>query len=131
MVNAYSLTRISVISSYIIANKTLILSIFCKWRSSYFPAKTHVVKHRFSNLKVLDITTETLLINNVKENVSELVNITEVKFIKKFLYAVFENCHGKKWLKLNVHIVNHNGNVHGKQSLMIISSSVLIHRHNQ
>ena len=137
MVIEYSLTRISVISSYIISNKTLILYIFCKWRSSYVPAKKHVVNKwycdRFSNLKVLDITitTETLLINNIIENVSELVIITEVKFIKKFLHAVCENCHGKKWLKLNVHIVNHNGNVHGKQSLMIISSSFLIHRHNQ
>ena len=28
-----------------------------------------------------------LLINNIKENVSELVIITEVKFIKKFLHA--------------------------------------------
>jgi len=39
-------------------------------------------------MKVLDITitTETLLINNIKENVSELVIITEVKFIKKFLH---------------------------------------------
>ena len=23
-----------------------------------------------------------------------------------------ENCHGKKWLKIKVYIVNHNGNVH-------------------
>jgi len=40
-------------------------------------------------LKVLDIaiTTETLLINNIKENVSELVIFTDVKFIKKFLHA--------------------------------------------
>jgi len=35
----YSLPRISVISSYIIANKTVILSLFCKRLSSYFPAK--------------------------------------------------------------------------------------------
>jgi len=48
---------------------------------------------------------ETLLINNIKENVSELVIITEVKFIKKFLHAASENCHGKKWLKLKVYIV--------------------------
>jgi len=75
-------------------------------------------------MNVLDITitTETPLINNIKENVSELVIITEVKFIKKFLHAVCEHCHGKKWLKLNVYI-NHKGNVHGKQSLMIILSS--------
>ena len=73
--------------------------------------------NRFSNLKVLDITitTETLLINNI----AELVIITEVKFIKKFLHAVGENCHGNK----KVYIVNHKGNVHGKQSLMIIISS--------
>ena len=71
----------------------------------------------------ITITTETLLINNIKENVSELVIITEVKFIKKFLHAVCENCHVKKWLNLNVYIVNHKGNVHGKQSLMIIISS--------
>jgi len=38
MVIEYSLPHISVISSYIIANKTLILSLFCKRRSSYFPA---------------------------------------------------------------------------------------------
>ena len=64
--------------------------------------------------KFLDITitTETSLINNIKENVSELVIITEVKFIKKFLHAVCENCPGKKWLKLLVYIVNHKGNVH-------------------
>ena len=76
----------------------------------------------FSNLKVLDITitTETLIINNIKENVSELVIITEVKFIKTFLHVVCEHCHGKK---LNVYIVNHKGNVHGKFSLMIIISS--------
>ena len=139
MVIEYSLPRISVISSYIIANKALILSMFCKWRPSYFPAKNargkkwHWYCGRFSNLKVLGITitTETLLINNIKENVAELVIITEVKFVKKFLHAVCEYCHGKKWLKLNAHIVNHNGNVHGKQSLMIISSSFLIHIHNQ
>ena len=70
-------------------------------------------------MKVLDITitTDNLLINDIKENVSELVIITEVfvltyfitevKFIKKLLQAVCENCHGKKWLKLNVYIVNH------------------------
>ena len=76
-------------------------------------------------MKVLDITItkETLLIKIIKENVSELVIITEVKFIKKFLHAVCENCHVKKWLKLNVRIVNHKGKVHGKQSLMIIISS--------
>jgi len=76
-------------------------------------------------LKVLDITItkETLLIKIIKENVSELVIITEVKFIKKFLHAVCENCHVKKWLKLNVHIVNYKGKVHGKQSLLIIISS--------
>ena len=79
---------------------------------------------RFSNLNFLDITitTETLLINNIKENVSELI-IAEVKFIKQFLHAVCEHCHGKKWLKLNVFIVNHKRNVHDKQSLMIIISS--------
>ena len=48
-----------------------------------------------SFLQVLDIAiiTETSLINNIKENVSELVIITEVKFIKKFLHALCENCH--------------------------------------
>ena len=114
MVIEYSLPRISVISSHIIVNnKILIISIFCKQRSSYFPAKTARGRNklcqncdRFSNLKVLDITItkETLLINNIKENVSELVIITEVKFIKKFLHAVCEHSHVKKWLKLNVYI---------------------------
>ena len=42
MVIEYSLQRILLISSYIIANKTLILSLFCKRRSSYFPAKKSV-----------------------------------------------------------------------------------------
>ena len=81
-------------------------------------------------MKVLDITitTETLLINNVNEYVSELVIITEVKFIKKFLHALCEHFHVKKWLKLNVCIVNHKGNVHGKQSLMILISSFFILR---
>jgi len=36
MVIKYSLPRISFISCYIITNKTLILSLFCKQRSSYF-----------------------------------------------------------------------------------------------
>ena len=45
--------------------------------------------------------------------------MTEVKFIKTFLHAVGENCHGNK----KVYIVNFKGNVHGKQSLMIIISS--------
>jgi len=69
-------------------------------------------------LKVLDIkiTTETSLINNILESVAELVIITEVKFVES------ENCHGKNWLKIKVYIVNHKGNVHGKQSLMIIIS---------
>ena len=51
-------------------------------------------------MKVLDITitTETSLINNILENVAE-------------------------WLKIKVYIVNHKGNVHGKQFLMIIISS--------
>jgi len=39
MVIEYSLPHISIISSYIIANKTLILSLFCRRRSSYFPTK--------------------------------------------------------------------------------------------
>ena len=74
-------------------------------------------------MKVLDITitTETLLFNNIKENVSELVIITEVKFIKQFLHAVCEHCYRKKWLKLNVYMVNHKGDVRGKQSLMSLS----------
>ena len=42
MVIEYSLPRIPVISSYIIANKTLILSIFCKNGGSR--KKTHVVE---------------------------------------------------------------------------------------
>ena len=62
---------------------------------------------------------ETLLINNIKENVAELVIITEVKFVKKFLHPMGENCHGNK----KVYIVNHKGDVPGKQSLMIIISS--------
>ena len=65
---------------------------------------------------------ETSLINNIKENVTELVIFTEVKFIKKFLHAVGKKCHGKKWLQIKVYIVNHKRNVHGKQSLMIIIS---------
>jgi len=36
MVIEYSFPRISFISSYIITNKTLILYLFCKRRSSYF-----------------------------------------------------------------------------------------------
>ena len=73
-------------------------------------------------MKVLDITitTETLLFNNIKENVSELVIITEVEFIKQFLHAVCEHCYRKKWLKLNVYMVN-KGDVRGKQSLMSLS----------
>ena len=59
----------------------------------------------------------------VNVNVSELVIITEVKFIKKFLHALCEHFHVKKWLKLTVFIVNHMGNVHGKQSLTILISS--------
>ena len=43
MVIEYHLPRISFISGYIITNKTLILYLFCKRRSSYFPKKTHVV----------------------------------------------------------------------------------------
>jgi len=76
-------------------------------------------------LKVLDTTkstTETPLINNILENVSELGITTEVKFIKKFLHVECENCHGQKWLKIKVHIVNHKGKVHDKQSLIIISN---------
>ena len=127
MVIQYSLPRISLISSYIITNKALILSIFWKQRSSYFPAKKipHKVRKTEINTAIVShtckfgcnilITTETLLINNI----AELVIITEVKFIKKFLHAVGENCHGNK----KVYIVNHKGNVHGKQSLMIFISS--------
>ena len=42
----------------------------------------------------ITITTETWLINNILENVAELVTITEVKFIKKFLHALVKiaNC---------------------------------------
>jgi len=46
MVIEYSLPRISFISSYIITNKALILSLFCKRRSSYFPQKTHTWSER-------------------------------------------------------------------------------------
>ena len=45
--------------------------------------------------------------------------MTEVKFIKTFLHDVGEHCHGNK----KVYIVNHKGNIHGKQFLMIISFS--------
>ena len=41
-----------------------------------------------------------MLINNIKENVSELVIITEVKFIKKFLHAVCENCQWNEMAKV-------------------------------
>jgi len=37
MVIEYSLPRISIISSYINTNKTLIIFLFCKLRPSYFP----------------------------------------------------------------------------------------------
>ena len=86
-----------------------------------FPQLTHLVGKIeintaivFQTGKFLDITItrETLLINNVNENVSELVIITEVKFIQTFLHVVCENCPGKKWLKLEVYIDNHEGNVH-------------------
>jgi len=39
MLIEHSFQRISLISSYIITNKTLILSLFCKRRLSYFSAK--------------------------------------------------------------------------------------------
>ena len=90
MVIQYSLPRISLISSYIITNKALILSIFWKQRSSYFPAKKipHKVRKTEINTAIVShtckfechilITTETFLINNIWENISELVNITEV-----------------------------------------------------
>ena len=45
--------------------------------------------------------------------------MTEVKFIKTFLHDVGEHCHGNK----KVYIVNHKGNIHGKQFLMSISFS--------
>ena len=112
MVIEHSFQHISLISSYINTNKTLILSLFCKRRLSYFPVKnTHGGKDWdlhcdcFSNLSVLDTTTstrETPLINNIEVKVSELVIITEVKtkFIKKLLHVECENCNGQKWLKL-------------------------------
>ena len=90
MVIQYSLPRISLISSYIITNKALILSIFWKQRLSYFPAKKipHKVRKTEINTAIVShtckfgcnilITTETFLINNIWENISELVNITEV-----------------------------------------------------
>ena len=56
-----------------------------------------------------------MLINNIKENVSEVVIFTEVKFIKKFLQKLWgENCHGKKRIKMKVYKVNHKGDVHDK-----------------
>ena len=90
LVIEYSLPRISLISSYIITNKALILSIFWKQRSSYFPAKKipHKVRKTEINTAIVShtckfgcnilITTETFLFNNIWENISELVNITEV-----------------------------------------------------
>ena len=65
-------------------------------------------------MKVLDIT---ITINIIKKTVAELVIITEVKFIKKFLHAVGEHCHGKKWLKIKVYIVNHKGNEYTWQAV--------------
>ena len=62
-------------------------------------------------MKVLDITITTDFVNQ-HYNVSELVIITEVKFINTFLHAVCEKYHGKKWLKLKDYIVNRKGNVH-------------------
>ena len=73
MVIEYSLpARILVISSYIIANKTVILSLFCKRRLSYFPAKKRtwlkqmrLIMRAFLKLERFynTITAETLLIN--------------------------------------------------------------------
>ena len=123
MVIEYSIPRISLISSYIIATKTLILSLICKRRSSYFPAKKRTWSERLTLILRSFLKLESFGYNNNKGNVSELVIITEVKFIKKFLHAVCENCHVQKCLKIKVYIVNHKGNVHDKQSLMIISSS--------
>ena len=42
----YSLPYISLTFTYVITNKTLILSIFRKWRSPYFPAKKPALDKR-------------------------------------------------------------------------------------
>ena len=56
MVIEYSLPRISPISSYIITHKALILSLFWKRRSSYFPAKKnpHVVGKTDINTAIVE-----------------------------------------------------------------------------
>ena len=65
----------------------------------------------------ITITTETSLRKCFK---IVITTCTEVKFIKKFLHAMCENCHGKKRLRFTkgLYIVNHKGKVHGKQSLI-------------
>jgi len=65
MVIEYSLPSISLIYIYVIRNETFLIScIFCKRRSSYFPAKKNPARNRrvwdkncdqFSNFKLLDI----------------------------------------------------------------------------
>ena len=121
MVIEYSLPHISFISSYIITNKTLILSIFCKRRSSYVSAKTHTWSERLRLILYSFPKLESFGYNNNngdfvnqhflrKRCDAELVIITEVKFIKTFLHTRGEN---SPWKEMAKDIVNNKENVHG------------------
>ena len=114
MVIEYSVPRISLISS----SSKIILKNRC---FLYFVNDDPHISPQSMNVLGVTITTETSVINTILENVTELVIITEVKLIKKFFHAVFENCHGKKWLKLKVYIVNLKRMAHCKQSLSFSS----------
>ena len=125
MVNEYSVPRISLISSFISSQiiKALIL-YFVNGVRHIFPQKHRTWSERLRVILRSFLKLESFGCNNYNGDFfnqhyfrKHFRTLLLLKLIKKFLHAV---CHGKKWLKLNVYIVNHKENVHGKQSLMII-----------
>ena len=85
----------------------MILSLLWKWRSSFilrFILLSFLKLERFG----YNNTNGDFVIHHYLRKRFGIGIIIEFKFIKKFLHAACENCHGKKWLKLKlkVYIVN-------------------------
>ena len=100
----------SYLVSYVNTNKTLILSLLCKRRSSLiFPRSSYFLwsgRLRFILRSFLKLESFRYNKNNgdffihyLRKRFGTwyiLCSITEFKFIKKFLHAACENCYGKK-----------------------------------
>ena len=101
----------------------MILSLFCKRRSSYFFAKTHTWSERLRLILQSFLKLESFGYNN---NKGDFINQQYLRKRCRKCYYYWSLVHKEvsprrgwklpwqKWLKIKVYIVNHTGNVHDK-----------------